>query len=56
MGRPAMDRDSKRSARRAIPLVGALERRVLMSAAKDWIYWEVKKPELGHVYRLQWKW
>src|SRR5258705_10251019 len=32
MGRPAMDRDSKRSARRAIPLVGALERRVLMSA------------------------
>lgn len=32
------------------------ERRLLKSPGHDWIYWEVLKPELAHVYRLHWKW
>lgn len=37
-----------------IPFDG--ERRVLMSPVKEWVYWEVLKPKLGHVYKLHWKW
>lgn len=37
-----------------VPFSG--ERRLLMSREKDWIYWEVLKPEVGHVYKLHWKW
>ncbi len=29
---------------------------VMMSDARDWIHWEVPRPEAGHVYRLHWTW
>ncbi len=37
-----------------VPFTGP--RIVLEGKSKDWIYWEIPKPQAGYVYRLSWTW